>query len=94
MGTAKRLIDPQGHDWPVTGYWCAVCGMPLHKILLGDGVHPNCEAQHVLSESRGGHQGGAGVGALDSPLHATLQPEVPSDDVHKGPLTEVTKSGP
>jgi hypothetical protein len=85
MGTAERLIDRQGHDWPVTGYWCAVCGMPLHKILLVDGVHPTCEVQHVLSESGAGHQGGVGVGAPDTaPFTPPLQPEVPSDDVHEG----------
>lgn len=45
MGEApERLKDAQGHEWPVTGYWCCVCGMPLHPMLRDAGVHLNCEA--------------------------------------------------
>lgn len=47
-----RITDNQGHAWPVTGYWCDVCGMPIHSILRSSGVHPGCEA---LGVERQGH---------------------------------------
>lgn len=43
--SSERLMDNQGHAWPVTGYWCDMCGMPLHSILRGSGVHPGCDVQ-------------------------------------------------
>jgi len=42
-GSLQRITDTQGHAWPVTGYWCAGCGMPLHSILRTAGVHPSCD---------------------------------------------------
>lgn len=48
MGEApQRLTDAHGHKWPVTGYWCDVCGMPLHPTLRAVGVHLNCEVQQA-----------------------------------------------
>lgn len=44
-GTPERLKDAQGHEWPITGYWCDACGMPLHGSLRDVGVHPTCEVQ-------------------------------------------------
>lgn len=41
--TPDRLIDDQGHEWPVTGYWCRACGMPLHPTLRDTGAHLNCK---------------------------------------------------
>jgi hypothetical protein len=38
----ERLVDDQGHEWPVTGYYCLACGMPLHPVLRDIGVHVNC----------------------------------------------------
>ncbi len=39
----RRVIeDRAGHLWPVTGLWCAACGMPLHRALVTVGVHPCC----------------------------------------------------
>lgn len=44
MTTPERITDDDGHEWPITGYWCQICGMPLHHILRTAGMHPNCEA--------------------------------------------------
>lgn len=41
----ERLKDAQGHEWLITGYWCEVCGMPLHSTLRSGGVHPCCDDQ-------------------------------------------------
>jgi hypothetical protein len=48
-GTPQRMRDAQGHEWPVTGYWCEVCGMPLHPTLKDVGVHVNCEVRQAQS---------------------------------------------
>lgn len=84
-GTTERIRDAQGHKWPITGYWCDMCGMPLHRILRAVGVHPTCEVQHAPPGSGGGTQSGEDVGAPDTPILATFtppsQPKVPSDDV-------------
>jgi hypothetical protein len=43
--TGRRWTDTDGHDWPVTGYWCTECGLPLAAALVdrGETTHPNCE---------------------------------------------------
>ena len=43
--TEQRWTDIDGHDWPVTGYWCVECGLPLATWLVDNGetTHPNCE---------------------------------------------------
>jgi hypothetical protein len=38
----QHVVDADGHKWPVSGLWCSVCGMPLHRILEAVGMHPNC----------------------------------------------------
>jgi len=36
-----RWTDPAGHSWPVTGYHCTVCHLPM--IPAGSNTHPNCQ---------------------------------------------------
>lgn len=43
--TAARLIDADGHEWPITGYWCTVCGLPLIRSTYGQTAHPNCREE-------------------------------------------------
>lgn len=37
-----RWTDAEGHEWPITGHWCAACGLPLTPTS-GSPVHPLCE---------------------------------------------------
>lgn len=39
----RRWVDDQGHSWPVTGNWCAVCGLPVISVGSSN-THPCCEA--------------------------------------------------
>lgn len=41
----NAVRDSQGNEWPVTGYWCDACGLPLHPTLRTVGVHPTCEVR-------------------------------------------------
>lgn len=38
----SRWTDPAGHDWPVTGHVCTVCGLPLIRSTHMQETHPNC----------------------------------------------------
>ena len=38
-----RWTDPDGHDWPITGFTCVVCSLPLHPGLRDVGTHPTCD---------------------------------------------------
>ena len=38
----KLIYDDEGHGWVVSGYFCSVCGMPLHESNLPYGTHPTC----------------------------------------------------
>jgi len=46
--TDKHLEKVPGHpeglvaSWPVSGLWCELCGMPLHRVLEALGSHPLC----------------------------------------------------
>jgi hypothetical protein len=46
--TDNRLEIVPGHpkgliaSYPNTGFWCGVCGLPLHRYLDKLGSHPNC----------------------------------------------------
>ena len=40
---AETIIDADGDRWPVTGFWCSVCGMPLHPVNVPFGTHPQCD---------------------------------------------------
>ena len=39
----ETITDADGDIWPITGFWCSVCGMPLHPAIAELGVHPGCE---------------------------------------------------
>jgi hypothetical protein len=39
----NHITDKHGDHWPVTGYWCTQCGMPLHPVNVPYGTHPTCE---------------------------------------------------
>lgn len=34
----NRWTDDEGHEWPVTGAYCAECGLPLHRLLIERGM--------------------------------------------------------
>lgn len=45
MQDIGRRIVIDGESYPLTGYWCHLCGIP--RIPLGGlTVHPNCFYQH------------------------------------------------
>lgn len=37
----RRLLDRDGHAWPITGHRCPVCRMPADPVLHGE-PHPFC----------------------------------------------------
>lgn len=39
----SRWLDSAGHSWPITGTWCALCGLPLVAVEPGQRAHPCCE---------------------------------------------------
>ncbi|WP_404370995.1 hypothetical protein [Kytococcus sedentarius] len=42
----RILIDAQGHPWVVTGRWCRVCRMPLHRLTApNEDAHPLCREE-------------------------------------------------
>jgi hypothetical protein len=41
--SAERIADAHGAAWPVTGRWCATCGMPL-AVEAGGQIHQGCQA--------------------------------------------------
>lgn len=43
VAARRRQIDREGVAWPVSGYYCTVCGSHLHPILVRD-----CETRHLL----------------------------------------------
>lgn len=44
-----RRLDP--YQWPSTGFWCGVCGWPLHESVVAEGhaTHPTCGPEAVRS---------------------------------------------
>ena len=40
--TRDRIVDGDGHAWPVTGRRCSVCGWPIDPVLADLGTHPSC----------------------------------------------------
>lgn len=42
-----RWLDAAGHAWPLTGEWCALCGLPLVVIEPWQVAHPSCEDHGV-----------------------------------------------
>lgn len=47
-----RMLDADGHAWPVTGVWCAGCGWPLAPHAPGQRFHPTCEPESALHPSQ------------------------------------------
>ena len=43
--SAAVFTDHEGHRWPVTGFWCSVCGLPMHPVNIAFGTHPNCDIE-------------------------------------------------
>ena len=39
-----RWTDPEGHHWPITGFYCDDCGLPLIPVA-GSTTHPLCDEQ-------------------------------------------------
>ena len=33
---AETIIDADGDIWPISGYWCTACGMPVDRIRCVD----------------------------------------------------------
>lgn len=69
----EHVRDAQGHKWPITGYWCDACGMPLHHILRVTGVHPTCEV-HDLAGREGANPDGEGGCAARTATLDTFTP--------------------
>ena len=40
---------PEPIQWPATGFWCAICGGPLHPSIIAEGhtTHPTCAPEAV-----------------------------------------------
>jgi hypothetical protein len=45
MTTVERWTDPEGHAWPVTGYECTICGLPLDPALVRAGFTDHGETE-------------------------------------------------
>lgn len=45
-----RWTDAEGHKWPITGHWCAACGLPLIPTD-GFSIHPGCEVGSVNTDT-------------------------------------------
>ena len=41
--TRDRIVDADGHHWPVTGHRCTVCAWPLDPVNADLGTHPTCD---------------------------------------------------
>ncbi len=41
--TGDRIVDADGHTWPVTGHACNVCRWPLDGVHATIGTHPSCD---------------------------------------------------
>ena len=39
----NTIIDADGDRWPITGFFCSECGMPMHATCVPFGVHPQCD---------------------------------------------------
>lgn len=48
--TTRTITDPWGALWPVTGWWCDGCGMPLYRDDPS-GLHPGCRTAEPLSDT-------------------------------------------
>ena len=46
--TVETITDADGARWPVTGFWCSVCGLPMHATCISFGTHPNCDTERTL----------------------------------------------
>lgn len=38
----NTIIDADGDRWPVTGFYCDICGLPMQAVNVPFGTHPNC----------------------------------------------------
>jgi hypothetical protein len=43
-----RILDRDGHAWPVTGTRCGICRMPADPVLDGE-PHPSCLPRREVS---------------------------------------------
>lgn len=43
-----RLVDDTGAAWPITGYRCTRCRLPLDPVLAATDTHPSCDPGPVL----------------------------------------------
>ena len=43
--TVETITDADGDRYPVTGFWCSVCGLPMHPVNIAFGTHPNCDTE-------------------------------------------------
>lgn len=41
--TTGYVIDQRGIPWPLTGWYCDVCHMPMHPSNAPYGTHPTCD---------------------------------------------------
>ncbi len=48
--TVRAITDPDGALWPVTGWWCEGCGMPLYRDDPS-GLHPGCRETAPLTDT-------------------------------------------
>lgn len=40
-------VDHEGDRWPLSGYLCRECQMPMHPVNLAFGTHPACDVGEV-----------------------------------------------
>ena len=43
--SVETITDQDGHCWPITGYWCDSCGLPMHAVNVPFGTHPSCDEE-------------------------------------------------
>ena len=50
--TGDRIVDADGHAWPVTGRACRVCDWPIDPVLADLGTHPTCDPSRTTPMTR------------------------------------------
>lgn len=45
------VIDSDGDRWPMTGWWCQACDMPLTPVRPGQETHPWCAFRAELDRA-------------------------------------------
>lgn len=41
--------DHDGDRWPISGYTCRVCTLPMHAVNVPFGTHPNCDTEGMAA---------------------------------------------